>query len=86
MSSALSRLFDLAEEVGTVPTRWRCRVPWQAAYLADPAPFRLVRACNQVGKTTTVCDEIVDLIRGEHVRPRPWTGPINVTLISERGR
>jgi phage terminase large subunit-like protein len=58
-------------------------VPWQAAYLADPAAFRLVRACNQVGKTTTVCDEIVDLIRGEHVRPRPWTGPINVTLISE---
>lgn len=83
MSSALSRLFDLAAEVGTVPTRWRCRVPWQAAYLADAAPFRLVRACNQVGKTTTVCDEIVDLIRGEHVRPRPWSGPINVTLISE---
>ena len=79
----LDELEAINAEARMDPAAAVCLIPWQQAYLMDPAPFRLIRAANQVGKTSIAVKEIVDIIRGTHPRGRPWSGPINVTLMSE---
>jgi phage terminase large subunit-like protein len=81
--NVLDDIADLITEAETVPTLSFCPIPWQLLFFRDMSPFRLLRCANQLGKTSAVVVEIVDLIRGTGHKPRPWNGPINITLISE---
>lgn len=54
---------------------------WQREFLADESPLRLVRAGNQVGKTTVAAaDVVMDLDGSNPYRPRRFDGPITVVF------
>lgn len=57
---------------------------WQVRLLSDASPWRVVRAANQIGKTSALVADIVHEIGGTNpYRPRRFAGPINIILISE---
>lgn len=58
--------------------------PWAEKFLADASQFRLIRACNQIGKTEVVTADLVHELRGTNpYRTRRFSGPLNVILVSE---
>ena len=83
-SDDLAVFDDLDESVGLSPVSFWTWSEWQRKLLADASPWRVVRAANQIGKTSALVADIVHEIGGTNpYRPRRFTGPINIILISE---
>ena len=74
----------VAQLVERDPLAWASWSPWQRGVLEDGSTCRLIRAANQVGKTTVLVADLLHEIRGTNpYRPRRHAGPINVMLVSE---
>lgn len=56
---------------------------WQLEYVQLEDQFALLRAGNQLGKTTIKLWELIHLCRGTHPFRRPFKPPINVLALSE---
>lgn len=70
--------------VARAPVEWLTWSGWQQAVLADDHAWRVVRAANQIGKTTVIVADMLHEIRGTNpYRPRRFRGPVNVVLVSE---
>lgn len=83
-SDDLAVLDDLDESVGLSPVEYWTWSEWQRKLLADASPWRVIRAANQIGKTSALVADIVHEIGGTNpYRPRRFAGPINIILISE---
>lgn len=82
--TALAPWLGAAQAVERDPLAWASWSAWQRAVLADGSTCRLIRAANQVGKTTVLVADLLHEIRGTNpYRPRRHSGPINVMLVSE---
>ena len=77
------RAIQASASVGLADPRLvRSPIPWQLAFLRDESPIRLVRAANQVGKTTAMVDDMLGFARGDLHRGRRPPGPVNMILCS----
>ena len=57
---------------------------WQADFMRDRSPMRLIRGANQIGKTLVLVADLLHEIRGTSpYRPRRFQGPVNIILIGE---
>lgn len=56
---------------------------WQEDWIRLDAQFALLRAGNQLGKTTIMLWELAHLCRGTHPHKRRYKPPINALLLSE---
>ena len=79
------RGFGAAVDLMTAdPLTWLTFSAWQRAFLADDSAWRVVRAANQIGKTTVIVADMLHEIRGTNpYRSRRFQGPVNVILVSE---
>ncbi len=65
------------------PIAHRRYIAWQEKFLDDSSKIRLIRAANQVGKTTAMIDDMLGFIRGTRHKEQRARGPVNVILVSE---
>ena len=66
------------------PLSWLTYSEWQKKVLADYEAWRVIRAANQIGKTTVIVADMLHEIRGTNpYRPKRFPGPVNVLLVSE---
>ena len=57
------------------PIAHRRYIAWQEKFLDDSSKIRLIRAANQVGKTTAMIDDMLGFIRGtRHKEQRARVG------------
>lgn len=85
MSIAAVMAFRLAASLSARdPLAFAAWSGWQREFLADGSANRIIRAANQIGKTTVLVADLVHEIRGTNpYRPRRFAGPVNVILLSE---
>jgi hypothetical protein len=80
----LSAFDDVGAYAAVAPADGWTWSEWQRLLLADASPWRVIRAANQIGKTSVICADIVHEIRGTNpFRSRRFSGPINIILVSE---
>lgn len=80
----LSSLTAASSMVARAPVEWMTWSDWQIRVLSDGSAWRVIRAANQIGKTTCVVADMLHEIRGTSpYRPRRFRGPVNVVLVSE---
>lgn len=84
MTLAVQAFRDAAALAARDPLRFAAWSAWQREFLADASANRLIRAANQIGKTTVLVADMVHEIRGTNpYRPRRFSGPVNLILLSE---
>jgi len=78
LASNVDRLRQRAE---LDPLRWVRWTPPQDAFLRDPAPVKLMRGANQVGKTWAQCAEVIYRCTGTHPYLQTHKPPIEAWII-----
>lgn len=75
-AEALAQLQAILAAVESDPLEWISWLPLQHAWLSDPAPIKLLRAGNQIGKTTAGLAEVHFQCLGVHpLRELPPRAP-----------